>query len=64
MKEITYDRVTGDFALYLYGEFVGYAFTFAEGERTLDALAFDLLEQATKRQEQHIALETKGASIC
>lgn len=42
-KEIRYDRTTHDYALYLDGELVGYACSHDQGERTLDALAYEQL---------------------
>lgn len=39
-KEIRYDRETGDYRLTLDGVCVGYARTYAEGEVTLDELAY------------------------
>jgi hypothetical protein len=42
-KEIIYDRETRDYAMYLDGELVGFARTYAEAEATLDQLVFELL---------------------
>lgn len=42
-KEITYDRESRDYALYLDGELVGFARTYQEAETTLDRLVFELL---------------------
>lgn len=42
-KQIVYDRMTKDFAMYLDGELVGYARTFLEAEVTLDQLVYELL---------------------
>jgi hypothetical protein len=42
-KEIKYDRATKDYALYLDGAFVGYAGSYSEGERKLNALMYDAL---------------------
>jgi hypothetical protein len=42
-KEIRYDRETGDYALYLDGNPVGYARTQQEGETVLDELAYQQL---------------------
>lgn len=46
-REIKYDRETKDYGLYLDGELVGYACTVVQGERTLDALVFELLNSTT-----------------
>lgn len=43
IKSIQYDRETHDFAMYLDGELVGFAATYDEAERRLDALVYDLL---------------------
>jgi hypothetical protein len=37
-REIKYDRITKDFALYLDGRLVGYAGSYSEGERRLNEL--------------------------
>ena len=42
-KTINYDRGTGDFALYLDGELVGYAPTYIDGETRLNQLVYDRL---------------------
>lgn len=42
-KAISYDATTRDFALYLDGELVGWAKSYLEGEETLDALVYDIL---------------------
>lgn len=42
-KEIVYDRLTKDFAMYLDGELVGYGRTYHEAEVLLDQLVFDLM---------------------
>jgi hypothetical protein len=42
-KEIIYDRETHDYAMYLDGELVGFARTYAEAEITLNQLIFELL---------------------
>lgn len=38
VKEIIYDRETRDFALYLDGELVGFARSYADGERFIDTI--------------------------
>ena len=43
LKEITYDRATRDYAMYLDGELIGFARTYHEAEVTLDRLVFALL---------------------
>jgi hypothetical protein len=50
-KEIRYDRVTKDYALYLDGALVGYAATYHDGERTLDELALAILTHQHTSQE-------------
>jgi hypothetical protein len=50
-KQIVYDRETKDFAMYLDGEFVGYALTYLEAEVTLNELALDLISQGYGKQE-------------
>lgn len=42
-KEIIYDSEMHDFAMYLDGELVGYARTYAEAEITLAQLVFELI---------------------
>lgn len=42
-KAIVYDAATRDFAMYLDGELVGFARTYAEAEETLDELIWNLL---------------------
>ena len=42
-REISYDRSSRDYAMYLDGELVGYARTYHEAEITLDELVFELL---------------------
>ena len=44
-REISYDRSSRDYAMYLDGELVGYARTYHEAEITLDELVFELLSQ-------------------
>jgi hypothetical protein len=50
-KEIRYDRLTHDYALYLDGELVGFAATYHDGERTLDELAHSILTHQHTSQE-------------
>lgn len=42
-REIKYSRETRDYAMYLNGEFVGYASTYHDAEVELDRLVFDIL---------------------
>lgn len=42
-KAISYDPATRDFTLSLDGEIVGYARTYADGERTLNELVYSIL---------------------
>lgn len=42
-REIIFDRVTRDYALYLDGELVGFARSYHEAEITLDQLVFELM---------------------
>jgi hypothetical protein len=44
-KEIVYNRESQDFTLLLNGELVGFARTYSDGERALDDLVYDLLNQ-------------------
>ena len=44
-RSINYDAASGDFAMYLDGELVGYARTYHEAEVTLDQLVYDLLSE-------------------
>ena len=44
-KLITYDRKTGDFAMYLNGELVGYAATYLQAESNLNTLVYELLSR-------------------
>jgi hypothetical protein len=50
-KEIKYDRLTRDYALYLDGKIVGYARSYHEGERTLDELTHGILAHQQMRQD-------------
>lgn len=50
-KEIVYVRETKDWAMYLDGECVGFARTYAEAERTLDDLVFELLSGVYFREQ-------------
>ncbi len=42
-KEIVFDRETRDYAMYLDGELVGFARSYYDAERSLDALIFELV---------------------
>ncbi len=42
-KLIVYDRSTGDYAIYLDGELVGYARSYLEAEAVLDQLQLEIL---------------------
>jgi hypothetical protein len=44
-KLITYDRRSGDFAMYLNGELVGYAATYLQAESNLNTLVYELLSR-------------------
>lgn len=44
-KRIAYDRTTGDFAMYLNGELVGYAATYLQAESALNTLVYELLSR-------------------
>jgi hypothetical protein len=50
-KQISYDRETHDYAMYLDGELVGFARTYAEAERVLDELVFELLSGQYFREQ-------------
>lgn len=43
VKEITYDRETRDYAMFLDGELVGFARSYHAAEVTLDQLVFALI---------------------
>jgi hypothetical protein len=45
-KHIQYDRETGDYAMFLDGEIVGYAASHHEAETTLDTLVYEILRRA------------------
>lgn len=55
-KEIAYDRETRDYAMYLEGELVGFAWTYHEAEITLDQLVFELMSDG----HFHTATELDG----
>jgi hypothetical protein len=42
-KEIKFERSTGEYAMYLDGELVGFARTYHDAKVTLDHLVFDLI---------------------
>jgi len=42
-KEVVYDRKTGDFAMYINDEFVGYAADSRQAKTELDTLVYNLL---------------------
>lgn len=44
-RKIRYDPTTRDFALYLDGQLVGFARSYHDGERTLDALVYEILSE-------------------
>ena len=44
-KSIVYDRKTGDFAMHLNGELVGYAATYLQAESALNKLVYELLSR-------------------
>ena len=46
VKEIEYDRITGDFKMVLDGEFVGYAATWHDAENKLDDLIYTRLKHS------------------
>lgn len=48
-KEIVYDRETHDYAMYLDGELVGFARTYAEAEATLNELVYEIIIHAYGR---------------
>lgn len=50
-KTMNYDRKTGDFALYLDGELVGYAPTYFDGETRLNQLVYDRLTKGVMPTE-------------
>ena len=46
IREIRYDRITGDFACFLDGQIVAYARSYLEGEEKLDAIVYERLRRA------------------
>ncbi|XSG76521.1 hypothetical protein ACP8Y2_05850 [Herpetosiphon llansteffanensis] len=67
-KEIRFDRITEDFALYLNGELIGYTSSYSEGESRLNELVYDLLRRASHAdmsdltpEEAEVALEVVTA---
>lgn len=69
-KEIRYDRITKDFALYLNGELIGYASSYSEGESRLNELVYDLLRRASHAdisdltpEAAEVALEVNAALV-
>lgn len=50
-KEILYDKETGDYAMYLDGELMGFARTYKEAEMALDQLVFELLSGEYFREQ-------------
>ena len=49
-KMIVYDRKTGDFAMYLNGELVGYAANYLQAESNLNKLVYELLSKPSFQQ--------------
>lgn len=49
-KEIKYDRVSRDYAMYLDGELVGFGRTYHDAEVELDQLVFELLSGGAFRE--------------
>jgi hypothetical protein len=49
-KEIKYDRLSRDYAMYLDGELVGFARNYHDGEVELDQLVFELLSGGAFRE--------------
>ena len=45
-KMIQYDRKTGDFAMYINGDLIGYAATYLQAETTLNKLVYELLTKS------------------
>ena len=55
-KDISYDRETRDYAMYLDGELVGFGRTYHEAEVTLDQLVFELMSgQFFSSKNSHVA---------
>ena len=50
-KTINYDRKTGDFSLYLDGEYVGSSPSYFDGETRLNQLVYDRLTKGVMPQE-------------
>jgi hypothetical protein len=45
VKEIFYDQLSGDYAMYLDGDLVGFARTYEEAEVALNELIYELLHR-------------------
>lgn len=50
-KAIVKDHETGDWAMYLDDELVGYARTYQEAEQTVDQLVFELMSGQMLREQ-------------
>ncbi len=61
-REISYDRETRDFALTLNGELVGFARSYADGERVLDELVYAKLTKMGQAPEPNALGEPMPAS--
>lgn len=59
-KEIKFDRLTKDFALYLDGEYVGSAPTYHDGERILNELVYHELRSAGEFEVAHVVAITSA----
>lgn len=60
-REIVYSPKDRDYALYLNGELVGFARSYAEGEQVLDSLTHDLLQGTftlTRTPQERLTLYT------
>lgn len=62
-REIVYSPLDKDYTLYLRGELVGFARSYADGERVLDSLTHDLLAGTftlTRTPQERLTLFTEA----
>lgn len=62
-REIVYSSKDRDYALYLRGELVGFARSYAEGEQVLNSLTHDLLQGTftlTRTPQERLTLFTEA----
>lgn len=63
-KMIQYDRETGDFAMHLNGELVGYAATYLQAETTLNKLVYELLTKNPIPHEEPTMMQAMRGTRC